>query len=189
MSKLFSIVEFVAHLEGVRRDLDRLGPKIVLRAAQAVCARAKEVIGTYDYDWPQLAPSTIAQRVRDGFALNEPLLRTGELRDSIEYTISHDGLEAYVGSDKDKAVWHELGTSKAPPHPFLVPSAQELEPKIHKAAARATVAVLMGKGLLSAEMNELLELLRLVKETAHHAAENLKPLVIGEEQESREQRR
>ena len=86
-------------------------------------------------------------------------------------------------------MWHELGTSRAPPRSFLVRAAQELEPKIHKAAARATIAVLMGRGLLSAEMHELMELLHLVKETAHQAAENLKPLVAGEEQESRERRR
>jgi hypothetical protein len=31
------------------------------------------VIGTYDYKWPQLAPSTQEKRVSEGFSANEPL--------------------------------------------------------------------------------------------------------------------
>jgi NAD(P)-dependent dehydrogenase (short-subunit alcohol dehydrogenase family) len=35
-----------------------------------------------------------------------PLSETGELRDSIQYTVH--GYEGAVGSDNDKALWHEL---------------------------------------------------------------------------------
>jgi hypothetical protein len=37
------------------------------------------------------------------------------MRDSIEWNSS--GNEGHVGSNNDKAVWHELGTVKIPPSP------------------------------------------------------------------------
>ena len=79
---------------------------------------AKRVIGTYDYGWPQLAQSTQEDRVRSGFSANEPLLRTGEMRDTVEHTVQ--GHSGFVGSNDDKAVWQELGTSRGiPPRSFL----------------------------------------------------------------------
>lgn len=99
------------------------------RAAKVVEKQAKAYIGTYDARpvWPELAERTKSERSRLGFSDNEPLLRTGELRDSIEHTVSHmpglvGDLEAQIGSNNQKAVWHELGTSKAPPRPFLEPA-------------------------------------------------------------------
>lgn len=91
------------------------------KAAELIEGEAKRVIGTYKYGWPELAESTKKDRVRKGFPENEPLLRTGEMRDSIEHTA---GVEtAYVGSNNDKAVWQELGTSRIPPRSFLMGAA------------------------------------------------------------------
>ena len=91
-------------------------------ALEAACVvieeEAKRVIGTYDYGWPPLAPSTIADRVSKGFTPDDPLLRTGAMRDSIEHKV--EGNSGFVGSDDDKAVWQELGTSRGiPPRSFL----------------------------------------------------------------------
>jgi len=61
-----------------------------------VCNEAKRVIGTYDYDWPQLSPATLAHKF-----FNTPLLETGEMRDSIEWNSS--GNLGYVGSNLDKS--------------------------------------------------------------------------------------
>ena len=82
---------------------------------------AKKVIGTYLYGWPQLAPSTQADRVHHGYAANEPLLRTGEMRDSIEHktTIEPYGSAGVLGSYSLIALWQEMGTSRIPPRPFL----------------------------------------------------------------------
>jgi hypothetical protein len=82
---------------------------------------AIRVIGTYDYGWPQLAAATQRQRETRGFAANEPLLLTGDLRDSIERVVQ-PGV-AYVGSNNEKALWHELGTSRIPPRSFLAGAA------------------------------------------------------------------
>jgi len=57
------------------------------------------------------------QRERQGYAPNDPLLVTGDLRDSIERDVQHN--VAYVGSNNNKALWHEMGTSRIPPRPFF----------------------------------------------------------------------
>lgn len=53
-----------------------------------------------------------------------PLLRTGQLRDSIESSV--DGLTGVVGSTDKVAIYHELGAALAryeiPPRPFLMRS-------------------------------------------------------------------
>jgi hypothetical protein len=78
---------------------------------------AKRVIGTYDYGWPQLAQATQDDRISKGYAENEPGLREGDMRDSIEHVSnSHD---ATIGSNDQKLVWFEVGTVNQPPRPVL----------------------------------------------------------------------
>jgi phage gpG-like protein len=172
---VFTVLGFVAQLKMIEHDMNDLGPAIVARACEMVCAEAKRVIGTYDYGWPQLSPATLAHKF-----FNTPLLETGEMRASIEWNA--EGNQGYVGSNSDKAVWQELGTSKIPPRPFLAGAAMAMEDKIHKMAARAVVAVLMGKGLASAEMRELLHLL---KHVAHHVKEDVKEMMKDDENKDR----
>ena len=82
-------------------------------ACKIVETEAKSVLGSYRYGWPALKPETIARKATG----DSPLLETGALRDSIEHmVIGHSG---YVGSNDDKAVWQELGTSRIPPRSFL----------------------------------------------------------------------
>ena len=78
---------------------------------------AKRELGQYQPGWPALKPETIARKATG----DSPLLETGELRDSIEREVQPDA--AYVGSNNKKAVWHELGTSRIPPRPFLATAA------------------------------------------------------------------
>jgi hypothetical protein len=106
MTGVYSIVGFVAKLKMIEHDMEALGPEIVRKACEMVCEEAKRVIGEgYDY-WPALRPETLARKM-----MNTPLLETGELRASIEWTAN--GLEGAVGSNNDKALWHELGTVNA----------------------------------------------------------------------------
>jgi hypothetical protein len=65
-----------------------------------------------------------------------------------------------VGSNNDKAVWHEFGTSRIPARPFLSAAAMQMEGEIHKMAAKAVMAVIAGRGLHGSEMAELIHLLR-----------------------------
>ena len=158
----FTLLGFVAHLHALEQDMHELGPAIVARACEMVAAHVKKQFGKQHELWPELKPETIARKLHG----NTPLLETGELRASIEWTAS--GLEGQVGSNNDKAVWHELGTSHVPPRSFLASSAISMEERVHKMAERAVVAVLMGRGLHSVEMRELLHLLRHVY---HHVKE------------------
>ena len=93
-------------------------------AAALIEREAKAEIGSYQrsnlgpYDpWAELAQATKDERVRLGFTPNDPLLRTGELRDSIGRQV--EGLEAVIGSTSDVMVYQELGTSRIPPRPVL----------------------------------------------------------------------
>jgi hypothetical protein len=80
---------------------------------------AAAYIGTYQQGWPQLAESTITSKAAAGFAVPDPLLRTGEMRDSIKHEVDPILLEVVVGSNDKRALFQELGTSRIPPRPFL----------------------------------------------------------------------
>jgi hypothetical protein len=161
MSGMMSLLTAAAKFGSMKRDMDNIGPAIVAKACAMVCAEARRVLGVGYPEWPALSPATLADKMGPG-----PLLETGELRDSIQWT-SH-GLEGTVGSDNDKAVWHELGTAKIPARSFLVGAALHMSDKIHTMAGKAVVAVLGGRGLHSSEMMELIHLL---KHVAHHVKE------------------
>lgn len=87
---------------------------------------AKEEIGVYQpaygpFDaWASLAESTKADRVRQGYSEDEPLLRSGRLRDSIQSEVM--GLAAIVGTKSEIGFWQEVGTDHIPPRPFIGPA-------------------------------------------------------------------
>ncbi|HHA2250074.1 TPA: hypothetical protein ACOEHG_005025 [Enterobacter ludwigii] len=120
-------------LSDLAKAFTSAGPRIhtALEAGLEVVAKtieeeAKEEIGVYQpavgpFDaWAPLAESTKADRVRQGYSEDDPLLRSGELRDSISHRVM--GLAAVVGSTDDKAVWQEYGTDRIPPRPFIGPA-------------------------------------------------------------------
>lgn len=107
-----SLLGFSSLVTGLVAEMEHAIHHALEEAGEMVEKEAKRVIGTYDYNWVPLAPSTLAQKSAD-----TPLLETGEMRESIEHTIQ--GHTAYVGSDNQKAVYHELGTSRIPARPFL----------------------------------------------------------------------
>ena len=122
---LINLLDFAAELGKVSAVMlveQHLGLE---EAAKIVEAEAKRRIGRDDNGWPPLAQATIDYKSEHGFtgrvSATDPVLRTGELRDSIEHTVGE--LEAVVGTDNDHAIYQELGTSKAPPRPFLGPAA------------------------------------------------------------------
>jgi hypothetical protein len=173
---VYSVLGFVAKLGAIERDMHILGPAIVARACELVCAEAKRVIGEGYPEWPALSPETLAHKM-----MNTPLLETGELRASIEWSTSANGLEGWVGSNNDKAVWQELGTSRIPPRSFLMGAAVHMEEKIHKMAARAVMAVMLGKGLHGSEMAELIHLL---KHVGHAVGEAVDKFLDGPEDDN-----
>jgi len=120
------------------------------RAAAAVEARAKAEIGTYQPavgpypEWAELAESTQAERERLGFTPNDPLLRTGGLRDSIGRTVGTD--QAVIGSTSETMVFHEVGTERMPPRPVLAPALIASEEEVKRALGSALFSAITPDG-------------------------------------------
>lgn len=141
--KEFSLASFTTHLAEMSVNTV-LSLKTGLHAAATVIETdAKKRIGEYQNGagpfeaWAPLADSTEEEKERLGYALNAPLERTGELRDSIKHEVSV--LEAVVGSQLERAAWQEFGTDKIPPRPFIGPAAFENKEKIEGILGAATV--------------------------------------------------
>lgn len=142
---MFSIMEFAKFLGEAAAEAEASAHKELDRAARAVQRRAKADIGHYQMNtgqfapWAPLADSTVADKARQGFAPpDNPLLRTGEMRNSIERHVEEH--EAVVGSNSEIAVFQELGTDRMPPRSFLGAAAfQEAE----------AVAAILGEGFMA----------------------------------------
>jgi len=144
-----SLSQFATDLMKIVVGTDLFQREVMEKACVIVETEAKRVIGTYDYDWAPLAESTREQRVKLGFSEDEPLLRTGALRDSIEHRVEteHIGLEVVglVGTDNEIAKYQELGTRTIPPRSFLGEAAMHKEEEIHELFGSAMHAqVLLG---------------------------------------------
>ena len=106
------------------------------RAAKMVQTDAKRRIGAYQdavgpfSAWGPLAESTEAQKEAAGYSRDQPLLREGDLRDSI--VTEHNAMEAIIGSKMEIARYQEFGTDKIPPRPFIGPAGYENHEKIVK---------------------------------------------------------
>ena len=138
-----SFAEFAALFAELTVGADHLQREALEVGAKVIEKEAKRVIGTYDYGWPELAESTQDERASLGYEPDEPLLRDGTLRESIEHKVV-SAHEAQIGSDLDVAVYQELGTSTIPPRPFLSGAAaakgQEVADKIGKIIVEGTFA-------------------------------------------------
>ena len=95
---------------------------------EAMAKEAKEWIGFYHPGWAPLAESTLEGwhghpgKIELGYAPpDNPLLRTGDMRDSIQSQaeLASYGAEGVIGSESKIALYQEMGTSKIPPRPFL----------------------------------------------------------------------
>jgi hypothetical protein len=168
----FSVVQFMAHLAHMQREVAALSPAIVERGCELIRDEAQRVIGKGYSDWPPLAERTINDKRQHGFPAPKPLLRTGEMRASIEITIASDGLSGQVGSNEDKAVWQELGTSRIPPRSFLREAAMRVEGKIHKMAERELISVVTGRRM-SPELRMIVRAVEHLGRTIKGAAKDL----------------
>jgi hypothetical protein len=104
-----SFAELAAHFSAVER---RVGPAIVkeLQAqGQAIEAQAKARFGTYQAGWAHLKESTMRDRERKGFTPNDPLFRSGALRDSVGFTVEGESL--FVGIEPGKTLQRPSGKS------------------------------------------------------------------------------
>jgi HK97 gp10 family phage protein len=177
---LSSFAQLAARLATAEADMKFAKEAILEKACQIVEDRAKAAIGTYEFGWPQLAQSTQEQRVAQGYSANNPLLRTGELRSSIGHYV--DGDVGYVGTNDPNAKYHEFGTSKMPPRPFLGPAVDAAGPKIEKMAGRMVMGAMLHGG---PAYHELKEVLHVLKEVYHEGKEAAEEFLEDDRDESR----
>jgi hypothetical protein len=148
MREFNSFLQFAEHLMVLGLANHVVEHRILEHACVEIEARAKEKIGEYQgaagpfSAWAPLAQATIDDRVASGYSPDQPLLREGDMRDSIEHKVS--GHEGHVGSDSDVALYQELGTSSIPPRSFLGGAAFELAPKIVEETGAEFTAFLSG---------------------------------------------
>ena len=112
-----------------------------------VVQEAKSKFGHYQKQvykfpaWAELSSRTKSNRMSEGFPENEPLLRTGNTRDSIDYQVS--GGDVVVGSSEPTMVYHELGTKTEPPRPVLGPAMYQARNMIRGIMGKATVLAIV----------------------------------------------
>lgn len=124
-----------------RRALERAA-RLVEREARSRLGEYQDAAGPFDR-WPALSTYTMEDRARQGFPPDEPLLRTGALRDSIGHRVEKD--EAVIGSDSPVAVAQELGTARIPPRSFLGSAAASRADEIVEILGRGATAALTGR--------------------------------------------
>jgi hypothetical protein len=163
MKEFGNIESFVEHL-GELVIAETLAARHALsKCARVVEKRAKEKFGEYQQQsgpfaaWAELADSTKADRERKGYADNEPLLRTGEARDSIGHTLSTSSLEAQIGSNSDILVFQELGTKNMPPRSTLGGAMADELPQIQEILQESLVGVLIGRPAAALVGEEVVE--------------------------------
>lgn len=150
------LLELALKLGEIAVQQHEMGHHALEKAAKVVKKRARAKLGEYQdqagpfVGWADLAESTKSDRVAQGFPEDEPLLRTGAMRDSIEQTVA-DG-EAQVGSNSDIAVYQELGTERIPPRSFLGGAAAESVDEIIQIVGDHAVTALVGKGVHGGKM-------------------------------------
>ena len=147
MREFASLAEFAVKLIELQAT-EVIALQAGLRAvARAVEKTAKAEIGTYQDAvgpfpaWAALAESTEESKAKKGYPADSPLFATGEMRDSIQHQVS--GLEAEIGSNDDKMIYHEFGTATIPARPVLGPAAYRNKEKIEKLLGRAAVIGLL----------------------------------------------
>jgi hypothetical protein len=152
----FDLLGFAAHLSKLPAVMLAEQHHAMEKAANLVEKEAKDEIGEYQQAagpfaaWDPLAPSTLADKGAKGYAPpDNPLLRAGDLRDSIEHTVSAllaQSSEADVGSNSDVAVWQELGTTKMPARSFLGGALVRKEAEVVTLLGQSVYRVLIGEG-------------------------------------------
>lgn len=119
MSAFTSFGGFASHLLGIALGIERNHQTHLMAAGRIVQKEAQGAIGMYKYGWLRLSDKTIARKKMG----DTPLLETGAMRAGIKVqSISQH--EVDVAATDPKSAWHELGTSRIPPRPFMGPAAE-----------------------------------------------------------------
>ena len=120
----------------MRRAAERVVPDLELTVAE-VLRRAQRIAtttpGVGRREWPEFAEATQFDRRWQG-----PLRRTGDLADS--FRVEQEGLRGELVSSEGYIVYSELGTSREPPRPLLVPSIRDAQREVGVTRLRFTLS-------------------------------------------------
>lgn len=159
MKTFTSLRQFGIHLDkliltqasALSAGLEVIAKKIEKDAKDEI-GHLQPAVGNFNA-WAELAPRTKSEKELLGYKFNDeynPLLRTGEMRDSISHRVS--GISATIGSTSDIMVYQELGTWVIPPRPVLGPAAYKNTEFINKVIGKVTVMGLLGYELIPSEL-------------------------------------
>lgn len=147
-----SLTSFCLHFATLELAVHKAEHHALEKVARLIEANAKSRIGHYQGEeggfpaWADLADSTESEKAKLGYPVDAPLLREGDLRDSIEHEVNGSlrHLEAIIGSKSDIAEYQEFGTDRIPPRPFIGPAAFSQKHKIQKILGEALIEGLVG---------------------------------------------
>lgn len=120
-----SLSQFVALLNqtaaqfpsSVRSGLDGAGRRMAGTAQGYLGEYQDRRVGPFGH-WPMLSPRTVDEKTRLGYSPpDNPLLRTGMMRQSIGHTVDRDSVT--IGSTDPVARYQEFGTVNMPPRAFI----------------------------------------------------------------------
>lgn len=130
----------------LHHGLEQIGERVEA-TARAEFGHYQDEAGPFP-GWPELADATKDDRVSKGFPENEPLLRTGETRDSMSHHVDNAALDVVIGSTDEKMPWFEFGTSRMPARPVVGPAAFRNKLFIQRKVGEAVVVGLVGGELI-----------------------------------------
>ena len=151
-----SLLQFIDHIAAAHERIEKAEHERLERVARLIEDEAKSSLGTYQEaagpfaEWAELADSTKDERVRLGFPENEPGLRTGEARDSIEHVVGEH--EAVIGSNDEHLEVFELGTVSQPPRSVLGSAAVRKAPEVAEILGESVVMGLVGRGVVGGKL-------------------------------------
>lgn len=119
---------------------------LIEKEARAEFGVYQPAIGPFP-NWAPLAEATKDERVRLGYTEDDPLLRSGSLRDDTGHEVR--GLEGVVGNKSEIMVYQELGTEHIPPRPVLGPAAVRCQAQVERIIGTYAIAGLMGGALMT----------------------------------------
>jgi hypothetical protein len=133
---------FARKMAGASAALRPEAERLLIIRMEAMKALAKSYPGSYQEGWAPLADATVSRRERAGWSGDDPLLRSGAYRDSIEVRYT-PGLRGVLYSNHPGARLMELGGTgghgtHTPPRPVITLAARKM------------------RGIFLAELNALL---------------------------------
>jgi len=138
-----SIDDLCAHLDLLTRLAAEVPGQVARVVAPVLTENVRTIMGD-NMRLQDLAESTQIERVAQGYTPNDPLVRSGELRESVMPAV--EGLFgadfAAAGTDDPIAHYHEFGTPTIPARPAFEIGLAETEPVARMAAVAASVRLL-----------------------------------------------